>query len=146
MFSEAPEPPTAIHRHAGTTAVRALLSNREKRHRYSRLVPLLVAIAGIFDLACTLSAYQNGWLVEMNPLVAVILNRSGAPGLVVYRFALTVLGCVFLSWGLRAYHARRFTDTLREHTRIGAVLFGTQSIIVTSHIALVAWWIAWLTA
>lgn len=146
MFPEATEHSTEIHTHAGTTAVRALLSIREKRRRYSQLVPILVAVAGIFDLACTLSAYQNGWLIDMNPLVAIILNRSGAPGLVVYRFALTVLGCVFLSWGLRAYHARRFTDSLREHTRIGAVLFGTQSIIVTSHIALVAWWIAWLTA
>ena len=106
-------------------------------------VPILVAAAGMFDLWCTLSAYDNGWLVELNPLAAKFLDRWGPRGLAAYRFACTTCGCVFLSWGLRAYRLRR--ELAYQPRRMQAVVGGGQLAIVAAHLALVSWWIAWFT-
>lgn len=101
--------------------------------------------AGLFDLVCTVSAYRTGWLVESNPLASIVLASHGAAGLAGYRFALTVAGCVLLSWGLRAHRARRFSDSGTEHARAGRVISATQALVVASHIALAVWWVAWLS-
>ena len=110
-----------------------------------RALPAFVIAAGLFDLACTLSAYQTGWLVESNPLASSVLAMHGAAGLAGYRFALTAFGCVLLSWGLRAHRDRRFSDSWSDHTRAAIVIAATQAVVVTSHVALAAWWVAWLS-
>ena len=105
--------------------------------------PAMLIVVGAFDLACTLSAFESGRLVEMNPIANAVLERAGGPGLALYRFVMTALGCVLLSWGLRMYRLGRFVGS--DLRRVRRVVWGGNIALITSHLALVCWWIAWLS-
>ncbi len=110
-------------------------------------VPLVLAImllVGFFDLGCTITAYEHGQLVELNPLAKSILSQYGSAGLALFRFSMTALACVGLNWALRTYqlHYRLHSDI----RRIRAVVHSSLAFLVTSHVALAAWWLAWLSA
>lgn len=108
------------------------------------LLVTLMAVVGLFDLACTISAYEQGVLVELNPLARVVLDYFGSPGLAVFRFITTSLSAVLLVWALRAYRARYELD--RAAWRVRVVMHGAGAVIVGAHLALVTWWMAWLVA
>ena len=108
------------------------------------LLVTLMAVVGIFDLVCTISAYEQGVLVELNPLARVVLESFGSPGLAVFRFVTTSLSAVLLVWALRAYRARYELDHAAWRVRI--VMHAAGAVIVGAHVALVAWWMTWLTA
>jgi hypothetical protein len=103
---------------------------------------MLLAV-GAFDLALTLSAYEAGSLVELNPIAAAVLEHGGAPALAVYRLVTTVAGCILLGWGLRMYRLRLFIGS--SYKRVRRVVWGSQIALITSHLGLVAWWVAWLS-
>jgi len=103
---------------------------------------MLLAV-GAFDLALTLSAFEAGRLVELNPVAAVILERGGGSALAVYRLVMTVSGCILLSWGLRMYQLRRFVGN--NLMRVRRMVWLSQITLIASHLGLVAWWIAWLS-
>ena len=105
--------------------------------------PAMLLIVGAFDLALTVSAFESGKLVEMNPVAARVLEHGGSPALAVYRLVLTMTGCVLLSWGLRMYRLRRYIGS--NFARVRAMLWVSQIVLIASHVGLVAWWIAWLT-
>ncbi len=108
------------------------------------LGPTMIVVVGLFDLACTLTAYHEGWLVEGNPLARAVLDHWGAAGLAAYRLAFMYIGCVLLVWGLRMYRVRRHLGS--AHRRIRVVVWGGQVVLILSHVALVAWWSYWLLA
>ena len=103
-----------------------------------------MAVVGMFDLACTISAYEQGVLVELNPLARVVLEHFGSPGLAVFRFVTTSLSAVLLVWALRAYRARYELDHAAWRVRI--VMHAAGAVIVGAHVALVGWWMTWLVA
>jgi hypothetical protein len=106
------------------------------------LVGLMVTV-GIFDLACTITAYEKGMLDEMNPFARAILDQYGSPGLAVFRFVATSLSCVVLVWALRAYRSRYALD--HEARRVRNVIHSAVAVIVTAHVSLVLWWLSWFT-
>ena len=108
------------------------------------LLVTLMAVVGVIDLVCTITAYEQGVLVELNPLARVVLEHFGSPGLAVFRFVTTSLSAVLLVWALRAYRARYELD--RAAWRVRVVMHGAGAVIVGAHIALVAWWVTWLAA
>jgi hypothetical protein len=103
----------------------------------------MLLTVGAFDLALTISAFEAGQLVEMNPFAAAVLGHGGSSALAVYRFVMTMSGCIVLRWGLHAYRLRRFART--DYRRVRAVLWGSQIALILSHVGLVAWWFAWLS-
>jgi len=130
--------PARLHRPAG----RVQQGLRLLAHHWIWLGPLMIVAVGLFDLICTISAFERGWLVEMNPLANAALNYAGAAGLTVYRFVMTSAGCILLTWGMRTYRLRRFVGSVR---RVRAVVWTGQAVLVATHAALVCWWIAWLS-
>jgi hypothetical protein len=106
------------------------------------LGPLMIVTVGLFDLVCTISAFEKGWLVEMNPIANAALAHAGAAGLAVYRFVMTAIGCILLTWGMRTYRLRRFVGSVR---RVRIVVWTGQAVLVASHVALLGWWVAWLS-
>ena len=107
------------------------------------LIPGLVVASGLFDLVCTVTAYRNGWLVELNPLAAAVLESSGEAGLALYRVAATAAGLVVLRAGLRACRLRSRLDPASR--ALSPVAFTALAAIVATHIGLAAWWAAWLS-
>lgn len=108
------------------------------------LLLAMVLAVGVFDLGCTLSAYEHGQLIELNPLARSVLARYGSAGLAGYRFIMTALACVGLNWALRAYRLRY--NLCNDIGRIRTVVRGSLALLVISHLALLVWWIAWLSA
>ena len=108
------------------------------------VAPAMLLTVGAFDLALTISAFEAGRLVEMNPIAAAVLAHGGSPALAVYRLVMTVAGCVLLSWGLRMYELRRFVGSNLK--RVRRMVWVSQIALIASHLGLVAWWIAWLSA
>ena len=106
--------------------------------------PAMLLCVGAFDLALTISAFEAGRLVEMNPFAAAVLAHGGSSALAVYRLVMTSAGCVLLRWGLQAYRMRRFTRA--SFKRVRAVVWGSQIALIVTHLGLVAWWLAWLSA
>jgi hypothetical protein len=104
----------------------------------------MLLTVGAFDLALTISAFEAGRLVEMNPIAAAVLAHGGSAALAVYRLVMTVAGCVLLSWGLRMYELRRFVGSNLK--RVRRMVWASQIALIASHLGLVAWWIAWLSA
>jgi hypothetical protein len=107
------------------------------------LGPAMLLGVGAFDLALTISAFEAGRLVEMNPFAAAVLAHGGSSALAVYRLVMTIAGCVLLRWGLHAYRLRRFAPGAFK--RVRAVVWGSQIALIVSHLGLVAWWLAWLS-
>lgn len=107
------------------------------------LVGLMLAV-GLFDLVCTITAYENGTLDEMNPLARAILDAYGSPGLAVFRFVATSLSCIVLVWALRVYRERYVLD--RGARRVRTVIQAAVAVLVTTHLSLVLWWLSWLSA
>ena len=107
------------------------------------LGPAMIVTVGIFDLACTIMAFEKGWLVELNPLANAALEWAGSPGLALYRFVMTAAGCLLLVWGLRMYRLRRFVGL--SAVRVRVVVWGGQGVLVAAHVALVFYWVAWLS-
>jgi len=107
------------------------------------LVGLMLAV-GLFDLVCTITAYENGTLDEMNPLARAILDAYGSPGLAVFRFVATSLSCIILVWALRAYRARYALD--HDARRVRNVIHVAVAVLVTAHVSLVFWWLSWFSA
>jgi hypothetical protein len=107
------------------------------------LLVTLMAVVGVFDLICTITAYEQGTLVELNPLARAVLDHYGSPGLAVFRFVTTSLSAVLLVWALRAYRARYELDHAAWRVRV--VMHAAGAVIVGTHIGLVCWWAAWLT-
>ena len=105
--------------------------------------PAMLLVVGAFDLALTISAFEAGKLVEMNPFAARVLDHGGSPALAVYRLVMTVTGCILLSWGLRMYRLRRHIGT--NFARVRVMLWVSQIVLIVSHVGLVAWWLAWLS-
>ena len=104
--------------------------------------PAMLLIVGAFDLALTLTAFEAGQLVEMNPIAARILDHGGGPALAVYRLVMTITGCILLRWGLAMYRMRRYVGpNLKRVRRLG---WASQLVLIASHATLVAWWLAWL--
>ncbi len=123
---------------------------RERKGFFATLVsqwiwigPAMIVVVGAFDLFCTISAYEKGWLVELNPLANATLEYAGSMGLAIYRFILTAAGCIILTWGLRMYRLRRFVSN--SPGRVRAVVWTGQIVLITTHLGLVAYWVAWLT-
>ena len=110
--------------------------------RWIWLGPAMILAVGAFDLACTIMAFENGWLVEMNPLANEALVWGGSAGLALYRFVMTAGGCLLLVWGLRMYRLRRYVGA--SAIRVRAIVWGGQVVLVAAHGALVLYWIAWL--
>jgi len=106
------------------------------------LLVTLMAVVGIVDLVCTITAYEQGTLVEMNPLARVVLDTYGSPGLAVFRFVATSLSAILLVWALRAYRARYELDSAAWRVRF--VMHTAGAVIVGAHVGLVCWWAAWL--
>jgi hypothetical protein len=106
------------------------------------LVGLMVTV-GIFDLVCTVTAYEQGVLDEMNPIARAVLEAYGSPGLAVFRFVATALSCVVLVWALRAYRARYALD--HGARRVRAVIHTAVGVIVAAHVSLLVWWISWFS-
>lgn len=106
------------------------------------LGPVMIILVGAFDLACTIMAFEKGWLVEINPIANAALEWAGSPGLALYRFIMTAAGCILLVWGLRTYRLRRFVGA--STARVRAVVWGGQGVLVATHVALVFYWVAWL--
>ena len=107
------------------------------------LGPAMLLGVGAFDLALTISAFEAGSLVEMNPFAAAVLDHGGSSALAVYRLVMTITGCILLRWGLRTYRLRRFARG--SFKRVRAVVWGSQIALIVSHLGLVAWWLAWLS-
>ena len=107
------------------------------------LLVTLMAVVGVFDLVCTISAYEHGVLVELNPLARVVLEYYGSPGLAVFRFVTTSLSAVLLVWALRAYRARYELD--RAAWRVRLVMHAAGAVIVGTHLGLLCWWVTWLS-
>lgn len=125
-----------------STANRLVRFAHQLAYHWIWLGPVMIVTIGLFDLICTISAFEKGWLVEMNPIANAALDYAGAPGLAVYRFAMTALGCVLLTWGMRTYRLRRFVGSVR---RVRLVVWTGQAVLLASHLALLGWWIAWLS-
>lgn len=106
------------------------------------LVGLMVTV-GIFDLVCTITAYEQGVLDEMNPIARSVLDAYGSPGLAVFRFVATSLSCIVLVWALRAYRARYALD--HGARRVRNVIHAAVAVIVVAHVSLFFWWISWLS-
>jgi hypothetical protein len=107
------------------------------------LVGLMLAV-GLFDLVCTITAYEQGTLDEMNPIARAILDSYGSPGLAVFRFVATSLSCIVLVWALRAYRSSYALD--HEARRVRTVIHAAVAVLVTAHVSLVFWWLSWLSA
>ena len=107
------------------------------------LLVTLMAVVGLIDLVCTVTAYEQGVLDEMNPLALVVLEHYGSPGLAVFRFVATSLSAILLVWALRAYRARYELDSAAWRVRL--VMHAAGVVIVGAHVGLVCWWAAWLT-
>jgi len=106
------------------------------------LVGLMLAV-GLFDLICTITAYEQGVLDEMNPIARAVLDAYGSPGLAVFRFVATSLSCIVLVWALRTYRARYALD--HGARRVRNVIHAAVAVIVTAHVSLVLWWISWMS-
>jgi len=106
------------------------------------LVGLMLAV-GLFDLICTITAYENGTLDEMNPLARAILDSYGSPGLAVFRFVATSLSCIVLVWALRTYRSRYALD--HDARRVRNVMHVAVAVLVTAHVSLVVWWLSWFS-
>jgi hypothetical protein len=104
--------------------------------------PAMLLVVGAFDLALTVSAFEAGQLVEMNPIAARILEHGGSPALAVYRFVMTVTGCILLRWGLTMYRMRRYVGP--NVKRVRKLVWASQLVLIASHLTLVGWWLAWL--
>jgi hypothetical protein len=113
------------------------------KRRWEYLGPAMLLTVGALDLALTVSAFESGTLVELNPIAAFVLALGGSAALAVYRLVMTVTGCVLLSWGLRMYRLQRFVGSNRQ--RIRRMMWASQITLIASHAGLVAWWIAWFT-
>jgi hypothetical protein len=135
-------PATARPRRTRRSESRLERAIRTLAYHWIWLGPLMIVAVGLFDLICTISAFERGWLVEMNPLANAALNYAGAAGLTVYRFVMTTAGCILLTWGMRAYRLRRFVGSVR---RVRLVVWSGQAVLAATHLALVCWWIAWLS-
>jgi len=105
------------------------------------ICPLVMLIVGMIDTACTLAALKTGVLVELNPIMALMIDKGGPLGLALYRSAVTLLGCGLLLWALRMYRDSRINGSSSPRTR-GLVWIG-QTILVAAHLGLAAWWTAW---
>lgn len=107
------------------------------------LVCLMLAV-GLFDLICTITAYEKGILDEMNPIARAVLDMYGSPGLAVFRFVATSLSCIVLVWALRTYRVRYALD--HGARRVRTVIHACVAVLVTAHVSLVLWWISWMSA
>jgi hypothetical protein len=105
--------------------------------------PAMLLIVGAIDLGLTITAFEAGELTELNPFAAAVLNHGGSSALAVYRFVMTISGCILLRWGLHAYRLRRFART--DYRRVRALLWTSQVALIASHLGLMAWWAAWLS-
>lgn len=103
--------------------------------------PAVVLVVGMIDTACTLAALKMGMLVELNPIMALMIEKGGPLGLALYRAAATLLGCGLLLWALRMYRDGRINRSALARTR-GLVWLG-QAVLVVAHLALAAWWTVW---
>jgi hypothetical protein len=106
------------------------------------LVGLMLGV-GVFDLVCTITAYENGSLDEMNPFARAILDWYGSPGLAVFRFVATSLSCVVLVWALRVYRSRYALD--HSARRVRNVIHVAVAVLVAAHVSLVFWWLSWFS-
>jgi len=109
----------------------------------ARILVGLMLVVGLFDLVCTITAYEQGVLDEMNPLARVVLDSYGSPGLAVFRFVATSLSCIVLVWALRTYRARYALD--HSARRVRNVMHIAVGVLVTAHVSLVFWWISWMS-
>lgn len=105
------------------------------------ICPAVMLVVGMIDTACTLAALKMGVLIELNPVMALMIEKGGPLGLALYRSGVTLLGCGLLLWALRMYRDGRIQGSSAARTR-GMVWFG-QAVLVTAHLALAAWWTAW---
>jgi hypothetical protein len=132
----------SVHGSDTVSAVPARKSILARLTSASLLVSLM-AVVGIIDLVCTITAYETGVLDEMNPLALVVLEHYGSPGLAVFRFVATSLSAILLVWALRAYRARYELDSAAWRVRL--VMHAAGAVIVGAHVGLVCWWAAWMT-
>jgi hypothetical protein len=109
----------------------------------ARILVGLMLVVGLFDLVCTVTAYEQGVLDEMNPIARAILDAYGSPGLAVFRFAATSLSCIVLVWALRTYRARYALD--HSARRIRNVMHVAVAVLIAAHVSLVLWWISWMS-
>ena len=131
-------PVHGLDSHVSAPARKAILA----RLTSASLLVTLMAVVGLIDLACTITAYEQGTLVEMNPLARAVLDDYGSPGLAVFRFVATSLSAILLVWALRAYRARYELDSAAWRVRL--VMHAAGAVIVGTHIGLVCWWAAYL--
>lgn len=111
------------------------------KRKWFWLLPLMVTAVAAFDLTCTLGALHEGTLVELNPLMRVVIAKTGSIGLVAFKVVVTVCVSFLLAWALRAYSQGRFA--IADHGRVRTVVMTGQAVIVLAHGALVSWWLLW---
>lgn len=103
--------------------------------------PAIMLIVGAIDTACTLAALKMGLLIELNPVMAYMIEIGGAFGVGLYRSGMTLVGCGVLVWALRMYRDGRMPDA---HTpRVRRVVWTGQGVLIAAHLALAGWWTAW---
>lgn len=90
-----------------------------------------VAATAVFDILATLLALNSGWLEETNPIGRAVLDRFSVEGLVIFRVACTIVGCLALALTVRlcAHRGRPATALL--------LLIGVSA----AHAALIWHWI-----
>jgi hypothetical protein len=107
-------------------------------------LPTLIFIVGAIDLVLTVHALESGWLDELNPITNMVIQNSGAAGLVAFRLASSSLGAALLYWALRTYMIHGGTHPSSD--RIERVVRGGVGVLIASHVGLLLWWIVTLSA
>lgn len=105
---------------------------------------MLIVTVGAFDLWLTIRALELGWLIELNPFAARIIESYGGTGLALYRTALTSAGTLLLYWALTRYAHQGSRAEVAG--RVHAVVALGVVVLVTTHVSLVVYWAAWLIA
>lgn len=131
------------HAHSPDLALIHIRPRLLARVASARILVGLMLVVGLFDLVCTITAYEQGVLDEMNPIARAVLDSYGSPGLAVFRFVATSLSCIVLVWALRTYRARYALD--HGARRVRNVMHVAVAVLVAAHVSLVFWWISWMS-
>jgi len=107
-------------------------------------LPALIFVVGGIDLVLTVHALEAGWLDELNPITNMVIKAGGAAGLVAFRLTSSTLGAALLYWALKTHLL--VGGAHPSSIRIERVVRGGVSVLVASHVALLLWWIATLSA
>jgi hypothetical protein len=107
-------------------------------------LPVMIFVVGAIDLVLTVHALESGWLDELNPVTNFVIRSSGAAGLVAFRLTSSTAGALLLFWALKNYVYD--SATARASRRVDLVVRSGVTVLVSSHIGLLVWWMITLSA